>query len=89
MTGNGMFDGNRILPDDDLLDQEFHDPLTIADVKGFSGGAQARQKRRQGLGKAQVRGAIRRLGIQCLKLGVNRLFALSQCRHACTQFIEG
>jgi len=59
MTGNGMFDGNGILPDDNLLDQEFHDPLTITNVKGLSGGAQTRQKRGQGLCKAQVSGAVR------------------------------
>lgn len=42
-----MFDGNRILAHDDLLDQKFHDLLTLTYIEGLRIRTQAIQKGRE------------------------------------------
>lgn len=50
---------------------------------------QAVEKRREGLREAQECGPIIGLVSDCLQLGAERLFALSQRRHTLTQLLDG
>lgn len=70
-----MFDRNRILAHDDLLDQESHDSLALTNIAGFGIRAQSLQKGREGFREPSVRGPVRRLGIQRLKLALRGLLA--------------
>ena len=55
--GNAVADHDLVVIDEDLLDDEAHDSLPLHDVERLGRRAQAREKRRQGLGQAQMRGA--------------------------------
>ena len=54
---NAVADHDRVVVDEDFLDDEAHDSLPLHDVECLGRCAQAREKRRQGLGQAQRRPA--------------------------------
>ena len=64
-----MADHDRVVVDEDLLDDEPHDSLPLHDVERLGRRAQAREKRRQGLGQAQMGGALASLLDQGVQLG--------------------
>ena len=76
-----MPDDDRVVANEDVLDDEAHDSLALDDVKGVGGAAQMAQERRERLGKAEERGAIGRLVSDRLQLGAQRVFALPQRGH--------
>jgi len=49
---------DRLVADQDLLDDEADDPLAFLDIEGISRGAQPGQEARQGLCEAQIDGAV-------------------------------
>ena len=53
-----MPDDNRVIADEDILDDQAHDSLALHDVKRVGSAAQTAEKRREGLGQAQEHGAI-------------------------------
>ena len=63
-----MADHDRVVLDEDLLDDEAHDSLPLRDVERLGCCAQAREKRRQGLGQAQMGGALASLLDQGVQL---------------------
>ena len=65
---NAVADHDLVVIDEDLLDDEAHDSLPLHDVERRGRRAQAREKRRQGLGQAQVRGALASLLDQSVQL---------------------
>ena len=83
-----MADHDFIFADEDLLDQQPHDFLAIADVDGFRRRAEPGQKRSERLGKAKRGGTVTRLIGNRLQLGTKGLFTLAQRRAALTQLIE-
>ena len=66
--GNAVADHDRVVIDEDLLDDEAHDSLLFGDVERLGRRAQAREKRRQGLGQAQMGGALASLLDQRVQL---------------------
>jgi retron-type reverse transcriptase len=50
--GDAMPDDDRVVADEDVLDDEAHDPLSLNDVKRIGGAAQTTEERRERLGKA-------------------------------------
>ena len=66
--GNAVADHDRVVIDEDLFDDEAHDSLPLHDVERRGRRAQAREKRRQGLGQAQMGGALANLLDQCVQL---------------------
>ena len=72
---NAVADHDRVVIDEDLLDDEAHDSLPLHDVERLGRRAQAREKRRQGLGQAQVGGA----------LGVCSTNAFNSSRNVCSR----
>ncbi len=80
--GDAMPDDDRVVADEDVLDDEAHDSLPLEDVERVGGAAQATEEGRERLSKAQERGAIGSLVGDGLQLGAQRLLALAQQRHA-------
>ena len=76
-----MANHERVVADEDLLDEEPHDPLPLHDIERLGRRPQARQKRREGFGETQMRGAVASLFHQRIQLLLQRLFALTQQRH--------
>ena len=64
-----MSDDDRVVANEDVLDDEAHDALALNDIKRVGGAAQTPKERRERLGKAQERGAISRLVSDRLQLG--------------------
>ena len=83
-----MPDDDRVVANEDVLDDEAHDSLAPHDVKRVSGAAQTAEERLESLGKAQERGAIGGLVSDCLQFSAQRLFALPQGRHTLAQLIK-
>jgi hypothetical protein len=77
-----MPDDDRVVADEDVLDDESHHSLPLDDVKRVGGAAQTTEERRERLGKAQEFSAIGSLVGDGLQLGAQHLFALPQQRHA-------
>ena len=73
-----MPDDDRVVANEDVLDDEAHDSLALIDVKRVGGAAQTTEECRESLGKAKERGAIGSLVSDRLQLGAQRLFALPQ-----------
>ena len=76
-----MANHDRVVADEDLLDEEPHDPLPFQDVERLGRRPQARQKRREGFSETQMRGAVASLFHQRVQLLSQRLLALTQQRH--------
>ena len=47
-NGNAVANRDRVVADENLLDEESHDPLPLQDVERLGRRPQARQKRREG-----------------------------------------
>ena len=76
-----MPDDDRVVANEDVLDDETHDSLALDDLKRVGGAAQTAEERGERLGQAQERDAIGRLISDRLQLGAQRLFALPQRWH--------
>jgi hypothetical protein len=53
-----MADDDTVIANENVLDDETHNSLTLDDVERVGGTAQATEERREGFCKAQERGAI-------------------------------
>jgi hypothetical protein len=69
---------NRVLSDQDFLDDEAHDPLAFGDTQRISGIAQASEEGCQSLGETQECGPVCDLIGDGLKLGADCTFALAK-----------
>jgi len=77
-----MPDDDRVVADENVLDDEPDDSLALNDVKRVGGTAQAAEERGERFGQAQKRGAIASLVSDRLQFGAQGLLALPQQRHA-------
>ena len=84
-----MTNGDRIVANKDLLNQEADDSLAFRDTKRFGGATQASQEYCEGFCQAKERSAVVDLICDCLKFGTECLLALTQCRHAFPQLLNG
>ena len=50
--GDAVPDDDRVVADEDVLDDEAYDSLALDDLKRVGGAAQTAQERRESLGKA-------------------------------------
>src|SRR6202035_4111313 len=80
--GNGMPDDDFVVADQDLLDQQSDDALTLDYVESFGGRAQTGEKRGQRFSETQIGGAVRRLVCDRSQLGAGRVLAPTQLGHA-------
>ena len=83
-----MANGDGILPYQNVFDHESYDSLALADTERLRGTAQAREECCDGFCQAQEYFLIIGLVSDRLQLGVKRLLALTQCRHALTQLLD-
>jgi hypothetical protein len=74
--------GDGILADQNLFNQESDDSLAFHDTKGFRSAAQASQESREGFCQAQEDSTIVSLIGNRLQLSPECVFALTQHRHA-------
>jgi len=80
--------GNGILGDQNVFNQESHDFLAFNDTKRFRRTAQASKECGEGFCQAQECGAIIDLVGDRLQLSTECLLALTQSRHAFTQLLN-
>ena len=83
-----MPDGDAVIVNQDLLDQQPEDLLALVDVEGFRGFAQTPEKAVQRIGQPQDDGFIGPPVPQGLQFAPQALLALAQVGHPATQFIE-
>ena len=83
-----MTDGDGILADQDVFNQESHDFLAFNDTKRFRRAAQASKECCESLCQAQECGAIVGLVGDRLQLSTECLLAMTQCRHTFTQLLK-
>ena len=83
-----MTNGDGILADQNVFDQESHDFLAINDTKRFRRTAQARKECCESLCQAQECGAIIGAVSDRLQLSIECLLAMTQCRHTFTQLLK-
>jgi hypothetical protein len=74
--------------DQDLLDDQAHNPLSLLHVEGAGGATQLGEECREGLRKTQIDGAVVDLIEDRLQFRLQGVFALPQFRHASPQLIE-
>ena len=74
-NGNTVANHERVVADEDLLDEEPHDPLPLHDVERLGRRPQARQKRRE-------RSARRRCAARSRVCSTS---AFSSCRSVCSR----
>ena len=80
-NGDAVTNRDRVVADENLLDEESDDPLPFQDVERLGRRPQARQKRRESFSQAQMRGTIVGLFHQRVQLALQRLLALTQQWH--------
>ena len=68
--GNGMSDDDTVVTDQDLLDEQSYDALTLNDIESFGRRAQTREKCGQRFGETQISSAVGRLVCNRLQLRV-------------------
>ena len=83
-----MTNGDGILADQNVLNQQAHDFLAFNDTKRFRRAAQASKECGESLCQAQECGAIIGLIGDRLQLGTEYLLAMAHCGHALTQLLE-
>jgi hypothetical protein len=83
-----LSDNDRVVPDQNLLDDETHDPLALEYVERGRGTTQAREERRESLDQAQEHGPVIDLIGDGLQLGAQRLLPLPQRWHSLAQLFE-
>src|SRR6516225_5750174 len=80
--GNGMSDDDTVVTDQDLLDEQSYDALTLNDIESFGRRAQTREKCGQRFGETQISSAVGRLVCNRLQLGTDCVFAPAQIGYA-------
>ena len=83
-----MANDNAFVLDQDLLDDQAHDPLPLLNVEGVGGATQLGEKCREGLSKTQIDGAIVDLIEESLQFRLQGVLALPQFRHTSPQLVE-
>jgi hypothetical protein len=79
---------DRVVADQNVLDDESHDALPFRDIESVGGAAQSRQERCESLCQAQEHGAIVSLVGDRLQLGACRLLSVTQRRHSLAQLLQ-
>jgi hypothetical protein len=80
--------GDGILADQDVFNQQSHDFLPFNDTKRFRGAAQASKECCESFRQAQEYGTIIGLVSYRLQLSTECLLAMTQCRHTFTQLLK-
>jgi len=80
--------GDGILADQNVFNQQSHDSLAFNDTKRFRSAAQARKECCESFCQTQECGAIIGLVGDRLQLGTECLLAMTQYRHAFTQLLK-
>jgi hypothetical protein len=80
--------GNAVVLDQDFLDDQADDPLSLRNVEGASRATQLGEECRERLRETQIDSAIVDLIKDPLQFRLQRVFALPQFRHSAPQFIE-
>ena len=83
-----MSDDDTVGTDQDLLDEQSYDALTLNDIESFGRRAQTREKCGQRFGETQISSAVSRLVCNRLQLGTDCVFAPAQIGHAMAQLVE-
>ena len=83
-----MSDDDTVGTDQDLLDEQSYDALTLNDIESFGRRAQTREKCGQRFGETQISSAVGRLVCNRLQLGTDCVFAPAQIGHAMAQLVE-
>ena len=83
-----MTNGDGILADQNVFNQESHDFLALNDTKRFCRDAQASEEYCESLCQAQECGAIIGLVGDRLQISTDCLLAMTQCRHTFTQLLK-
>ena len=81
-------DEDGVITDQNLLDDEAHDALTLEGVECISSAAQPRQERGERLCQSHEHGAITGLIGDRLQFGAQRFLTIAQRRHALAQLLE-
>jgi hypothetical protein len=81
-------DDDAFVLDQDFLDDQSHDPLSLLIVEGIGRATQLGEECRESLGKTQIDGAVIDLIEDRLQCGLHGVFALPQFRHSSPQLIE-
>jgi hypothetical protein len=81
-------DGNAVSLDQDLPDDQAHDPLSLLNVEGVGGATQLGEECREGLSEAQIDGTLIDLINDRLQFRLQGALTLPQFRHALAQFIK-
>jgi len=70
-----MSDDDTVVTDQDLLDEQSYDALTLNDIESSGRRAQTREKCGQRFGETQISSAVSRLVCNRLQLGTDCVFA--------------
>jgi hypothetical protein len=87
--GDAVADHNRVIADEDLLDEQAHEALSLDEVQRVRRHPQPSEKRRERFREARIRRPLSCLIGNRLQLGAQRLLALAQRRHPLAQLLEG
>src|SRR6266516_6854693 len=87
--GDGVADHDLAGSDEDFLDEQAHDALTVLDGCGDRGFAERGQEAFEVLGELEVDLAVGELGVEGLDLVAQAGLAGAQFGHPGTQFVEG
>jgi hypothetical protein len=82
-------DGDVVLADHDLADDESDDLLALLDGEVLGVDAQTRPESFERLGQFEVGLGVVQFGVERVQLRVQRGLALAELRGACAEFIEG
>ena len=85
---NAVTNGDGIVADQDVFNQQSHDFLAFNDTKRFRGAAQASKECCESFRQAQEYGTIIGLVSDRLQLSTECLLAMTQCRHTFTQLLK-
>src|SRR5207253_8812718 len=85
---NAVTNGDGIVADQDVFNQQSHDFLAFNGTKRVSGGASARKECCESFRQAQEYGTIIGLVSDRLQLSTECLLAMTQCRHTFTQLLK-
>src|SRR5215470_16386743 len=88
MDRNAVTNGDGILANQNVFNQESHDFLAFNDTKRFRRAAQASKECCESLCQAQECDAIISLVGNRLQLSTECLLAMTQCRHTITQLLK-
>jgi hypothetical protein len=81
-------DGDVVVAEQDLADDEADDLLALLDRERFSVGRQPSAERVERLRELEVGLGIAQFGIESIELGAERCFASAQLRHAGAELLE-